>query len=124
MTLSGRFVHRTAWAALLVIVLASALVAAPAAAEPNYETQAYYSAVRDKPYAAYTAEDEFQRTSTVAYYSVVKDKPYAGYTDVEQRRRSSIVAYFTVVHDLPYAAYTSAGEFKRTSILPYYSVLH
>ncbi len=99
MTVPGRFVHTLAWSGLIALVVAFVL-AAPllAAAFPRMEPFAYYSVVRDKPYAAYTTADEFQRTSPIAYYSVVRDKPYAAYTTADEFQRTSPIAYYSVLH--------------------------
>ena len=57
-----------AWSALTALVLTLALSAAPLAALTSMEPFAYYSVVRDKPFAPFT---DLQSTSLVPYYSVV-----------------------------------------------------
>ncbi len=99
MTLSKRAVRWLTWSGLISLALAFVL-AAPllAAAVPNTEPFAYYSVVRDKPYAAFTTGEELQRTSPIAYYSVVRDKPFAPFTAADQFKRTSTIAYYSVVH--------------------------
>ena len=98
MTTSRRFVNAVAWGTLVALVLVFTATAAPLIASPNAETHAYYSVVRDKPYAPYTTATDLQRTSTYAYYSVVRDKPYSSYTTASEFKRTSTVAYYSVLH--------------------------
>ena len=91
--------HTYRWTGLVALVLVF-LLAVPllAAAVPRYETSAYYSVVKDAPFAPYTDAKVLQRTSLVAYYSVVKDAPFAPYTDEQVLQRTSLIPYFSVVH--------------------------
>lgn len=85
---------------LIALVLVLVFAVSPLAAVPNYETRAYYSAVRDEPSAPFTDAEEAQRTSLHAYYSVVRDEPVAPFTEDEklELKRTSTIAYYSVVH--------------------------
>lgn len=79
MRVSKRFTPTLARIVLLLLACSVVFTSVTVLAVPNYETHAYYSVVRDNPYAPYTAPNY----ETHAYYSVVRDDPYAPYTETE-----------------------------------------
>lgn len=97
-----RLVLKVGVVTLIALALVSALAVSPLLAVPNHETHAYYSVVRDEPFAPFTEADRsfIRRTSLVPYYSVVKDEPFAPFTEADSDyvRRTSLVPYWSVLH--------------------------